>query len=242
MPPQQQSPSSRLIRWILVLIPALALAAMPSPRLETPSPDVVLTEAYLTPAQFLYMEALYDSPYLAEASALSVNASGEMGVNSDPLYTENCESCAVFDKNQHGYKVTLPVGWTFSYRFGISDRTDVVELTYWDAFKNKPITLTAEMGTIHAPDSLSTISLDEVEPEQVMYTWSGYIRFTVKDGEGVAAFDPEMDVEFRYLPSETGSVPIVLTSDGFVACLEGERYWYDTDFVEEGERILIVDC
>ena len=163
--------------------------------------------------------------------------------------------CAAAAKDGNGYKVTLPVG--FTYRPGDYQRNDIerfdthriTELTYWSPKEHRIVTIKAEAGAdIPLPQELLYRTVNDMKVGERGFV-DGTTTLETSPGAGIV-------YSFQQVVSEPGdlmfgndemSVPITRTEEGFDVCLpQGGNLIYTPDEKPDGKKLLparlINDC
>jgi hypothetical protein len=191
----------------------------------------------LTAEQIAYIDEINNSTQQAYAGALTLGSDGELTVIYDPVDLGDCNAgyCGIFEKQDNGYKVTLPLGWSTTGEKNFEGDFNITELTYWDPWTKRVETVIAKDGeTVTVPESLYDISFSELGYNQLMYVSPTNIRWSDTYG---AVLNSRIDVRFSYSISEYNLVPIILTEAGLMACLDGSQYTHDEEMAEEGHLI-----
>jgi hypothetical protein len=164
-----------------------------------------------------------------------------------PWFSKCSFRCAVAVKDGSGYKVTLPVGFTYQpgeYQRNDPERFDthhITELTYWSPKEHRVVTIKAEAGAdIALPEELLVRKVGDMKVGE-----HGFI-----DGTSTLETSPGAGIVYSFQPvvSEPGdlmfgngemSVPITRTEEGFDVCLPaGGNLIYTPDQKPDGKKLL----
>lgn len=179
-----------------------------------------------------------------------------LAVSKQPESWECGFRCATAVKDGDGYKVTLPVGYT--YEPGEYQRSDnkehftthpISELTYWSPKEHRLVTIKAEAGAgIPLPEELLVRKVDQMKVGEHGYV-DGTITLETSPGAGVVyGFErvaPEPG-DLMFGNSEM-SVPITRTEEGFTVCVpHGGNLIYAPEEKPDGRKLfparLASDC
>jgi hypothetical protein len=249
-------------RKIACAIAALLAVGIAASACSEPEQDVPTEPSYYTTAQeqLDYQYELDRSEDRVAGNFPSYDtADGRiyLAVSKDG-WTGGCfRSCAVAVKNDDGWEVKLPVGFTYALNGSNAGMTRHVEeynaeqitsITYWDPEAHELRTTTAEDGgSVQAPEVLRSRQVKDLEVGQY-----GFIAMhdviEVANGKVEVVSFGEMSLEPGDYSFETDYdlvIPVTRREDGtLILCMNRPPVFYlpDTELEEDGIDAEIENC